>query len=281
MPRIFRTLAPVLVLILLISACAGSGSKAPSYNDSYEPPGDTDYPDNTGGMVRQIIYEINVNLEVADINQGISTISQKANELGGYVASSVQDAGNKSPTARITFRIPQAKYQEFLAYVKSQGTSNWEAINSTDVTEEFVDLEARLANRKAHEERLLAILNQTGTFDELLSLERELARIREDIEVIQGRLRFLGERTAMAKVEIFLTQAPGETDIPGVKPVGLRETLRRALRALVTSFTLFLDVLSFLLIAIAALLPFAIPVALILLFIYYRRRRRKNTSKEM
>lgn len=275
MSRIIRFLVPVLALLLLFSACSSSrGNPAISDEDYSGPPGsENSYPDND---LRQVIYEIYLSLEVDDVEKSIDALGKRAVDLGGYISASNHYASH--PSAEITFRIPQANYPKFLAFARELGEPGRETVNSTDVTEEFVDLEARLANRLAHEERLLQMIEQTARIEELLEVERELARIREDIEVIQGRLRYLEERTAMAKIEIHLTQLAGETDIPGLGPMGIRETLRRSLKALINSSTLFLDFLSYLAIAVAAVLPFAIPFAVITIIIV--RGRRKKKAKE-
>lgn len=285
MTRILRALALILIIILVAAGCS-----APSSAD-YDKGADTDYGNDglapaeytndeagTGQREQQVIYEAYLDVSVADINETVQDLNRRASELGGYVADSVRDTSSEKPSARISYRIPQAKYPDFLAYVREQGEPGKESVYSTDVSEEFVDLEARLENRKLHEERLLQMLTQTGDLSDLLAVERELARIREDIEIIEGRLRYLSERVAMARVEISLDQLPGETDIPGMKPIGLRETLRRSMRALISSCTAFLDVISFLFIVLAAVLPFAIPVALVVWLIIHRRRKNKAKS---
>lgn len=280
----FRGLIFVLIIALAASACS-SGN-----NDSMAPPGDYDQgneapgnnDDSTSGdrfIERKVIYEALLSVTVPNVDKAIRDLNGKAGDLGGYVANSNQDNARDLPTARITYRIPQARYTDFMAYARTLGEPGTEWVDSTDVTEEYVDLEARLANRRIHEERLLAMLSKTESVEDLLAVERELARIREDIEVIEGRLRYLGEKVDLATVTISLSQQPGATEVPGIKPVGISETLRRALKAIVTSATLFLDVLSFLFIAIAALLPFAVPVLATLWLILYLLRKKKKQAQ--
>lgn len=277
------------LIFLLVIALAASACSSGSNKDSMAPPGDYDQGneapsegDFTSGeriVERKVIYEALLSVKVPDVDKAVRDLNGKAADLGGYVADSNRDNARDLPTARITYRIPQARYTDFMAYARNLGEPGTEWIDSTDVTEEFVDLEARLTNRLVHEERLLAMLSKTESVEELLAVERELARVREDIEVIEGRLRYLGEKVDMATVTISLSQQPGATEVPGIKPVGISETLRRALKAIVTSATLFLDVLSFLVIAIAALLPFAVPVLAILWLIFYLRRKKKKQAQ--
>lgn len=281
MVRFFRALALGLALLLLVGACsAGSSDKAgydPQDSNSEAPYNGEDYGK---GSPRQVIYQASLDVSVADLNSSIVALSQKAAALGGYIANSYRDNSREKPSARISFRIPQARYQEFLQYAREQGEPGQEKVDSTDVTEEYLDLEARLANRRVHEERLLELFTQSGSIEELLAVERELARVREDIEIIEGRLRYLTDRVSMATVEIQLIQKPGETEVPGLKPVGIGETLRRSLRALINSSTLFLDILSYIFIILAALLPFAVPIGLVIWLIFRLRRRSKSPSQE-
>ena len=74
------------------------------------------------------------------------------------------------------------------------------------------------------------MLGKAETVEELLFVEKELARVREDIEVIEGKLRYLSQMVEMATVTVYLTEDPGVTEVPDLKPVGIRETLRRALK---------------------------------------------------
>lgn len=275
----------VLSIALAASACS-SGSKdslAPGNRDdgNETPGGDYDYTPGEPTKIseRKVIYEALIAVTVADMEKAVRDINAKAAELGGYVANSVRDNSTDFPTARITFHIPQARYTDFMAFARGLGEPGTERIDSADVTEKYVDLEARLANRLVHEERLLAILSKTGTVEELLSVERELSRVREDIEVIEGQLRYLREKVALATVTVSLSQKPGATEVPEMKPIGVKETLRRALKAVVTSSTLFLDVISYLLIITAALLPFTIPVLAILWLILYLRRKKKKQAQ--
>lgn len=270
-----RWLAIILVLILVLSGgCSASkdyhGPGDGSSGDS-ENPGEGDFP-------RQVIYNVWLNLRVDNLERAVNLLAQEASSKGGFISESTRDNSRDEPWARITYRIPQDHYPAFLAYARGLGIPGQETVASTDVTEEYIDLEARLFNRRRHEESLANMYAQAKTVDELIQVERELARVREEIEVIEGRLRYLREKVALATVQITLTQQAGATEIPGLKPVGIGETLRRAGRAIVTSSTLFLDFLSFLVVAIAAILPFVLPLALVVFFLLRARRKRKTSA---
>jgi hypothetical protein len=279
MARLSRALALVLVVLLFAVACAASGpGKSYDSDENYSSaaPSDDAGESVTGGAVRHVIYEAWLTVTVKDVNTAVDQLAQRAAVVGGYISGSVRDNNPEQPSARITYRVPQAEYEGFLSFARSLGKEGRESIRSTDVTEEYVDLEARLASRQLHEERLVSMFARANTINELITIESELARVREEIERLQGRLRYLSENIAMSTIEVTLAQVQGETQIPGLGPIGLPETLRRALKALVNSSTLFLDILSFIIVTIFALLPFAIPVGLVVFLLLRRRRRSKN-----
>jgi hypothetical protein len=80
-------------------------------------------------------------------------------------------------------------------------------VTAEDVTEEFVDSQARLRNLKKTEERLVAHLSRTGKLSDTLLVEKELTRVRQEIEQIEGRLRFLSHRIAFSTITLTLSEA--------------------------------------------------------------------------
>lgn len=280
MTRKYLALSLILILAITLTACSSrSPAFDPGGNKGSEFPGEPSSAVPSENPQRKVIYEATLQVSVANLDSAIRALADKAGEYGGYVANSNRDNTGEPPRAYLTCRIPQNRYLDFLGFARSLGEPGNESVDSTDITEEFVDLEARLINRRAHEERLLAMLAEAKNVEELLAVERELSRVREDIEVLEGRLRYLGDKVDLAKVTISLRQEYGPTEVPAVKPVGFSETMRRALKAIVKSFTLFLDVLSYFVIILAALLPFAIPaLAVLWLAIYLSRRKKKGTQ---
>lgn len=268
-----------LVLSLVASACSSPASeKASDYEPGTTPPGEYTNTADEQASERKVIYTAYLTVAVKDVDKAVQDLEAKTTSLGGYISESNRNHNTETPTASITFRIPRAEYMEFLAFARSLGEFGTEKTDTTDVTEEYIDLDARLANRLVHEERLLDMLSKAKTVEELLFVEKELARVREDIEVLEGKLRYLSQKVEMATVTVYLTEDPGVTEVPGLKPVGIRETLRRAMKAVVTSATVFLDLLSYIVIAIAALLPFALPIAIIVGLILLFRRKKKQAQ---
>jgi hypothetical protein len=122
-------------------------------------------------------------------------------------------------------------------------------VSAQDVGEEYVDLTARAVNARRLEERLLDILGtRTGKLQDVLSVERELARVREEIERIDGRLRYLKTRASLSTLSVALHEPPPVIASSGRNPVA--EAFRQAWRN-------FVGVLA----GSIALLGYAVPVA--------------------
>jgi hypothetical protein len=170
-------------------------------------------------------------IEVEKIDPAVLRIRQLAAQVGGYITNSSMSGGrDQIRQATVEIKIPSARYDQAVGSLSSIG--KLETVNSTaqDVGEEFVDVTARVTNSRRLEERLLNLLaNRTGKLDEVLRVERELARVREAIERYEGRLRYLSTRAAMSTLTITVHEpAPILGSDPGQNPIGA--ALRRAWR---------------------------------------------------
>ncbi|HXF83004.1 MAG TPA: DUF4349 domain-containing protein, partial [bacterium] len=125
---------------------------------------------------------------------------------GGFVAASSTSRADRTPQGAFTVRVPAARFSAVLLEVERLGTVESRRVSGQDVTEEFVDLQARLRNLERHESRLQSFMDRATRVGDLLAIERELARVRGEIEVLTGRLRFLEHQVALATVEVALRQ---------------------------------------------------------------------------
>src|SRR2546427_152119 len=127
----------------------------------------------------------------------------------GYVSDtheSVDELGRRS--AVITLRVPFGQFDRSLEQVEALGKVQEKQVTAEDVTEEFVDSQAKLRNLQRTEGRLLEHMNRTGRLPDILLVEKELNRVRGEIEQLQGRLRFLAHRLAYSTLAVTLSQAP-------------------------------------------------------------------------
>ena len=153
---------------------------------------------------QRIIYSCVIGLVVEDYHQFESQLPNLIRKFGGFVASSDTDRQYKDQQRGVwVVRIPVQNYAGFLSGIGGIGFAESRSENATDVTEEYIDLEARIGNKQRLEDRIVKMLEErTGKLSEVLDIERELARMREEIERMQGRLRFLKDRSSMATVTL-------------------------------------------------------------------------------
>ena len=160
---------------------------------------------------RKIIYNARVDLVTEDLNAAESKLLALVESKKAYVADSDR-SGSAGSVRRGSWkvRVPVEAYDSFLRGAQALGELVSVHADSQDVSEEFFDLEARETAKKVEETRLLKHLtDSTGKLDEILAVERELTRVRSEIERMQGRLRALGNLTTLATVTITVNEIKG------------------------------------------------------------------------
>lgn len=191
---------------------------------------------------------------------------------GGYVSSLnefVDGLGRRSVT--IQARVPSDRFDRTVLDLEAMGKVLNKQVTAQDITEEYVDTEARARSLKKTEERLIEHLAKSGVLEDILRVEKELTRVREEIERLDGRLRFLGDRVKYSTITITVQEAPkGETIVPPQTfstAKELSETLRSMVGFLqgVWSRVIWLMVWS----------PFW-PLPAIAAYVVYRRRRARK-----
>jgi hypothetical protein len=168
-------------------------------------------------------------IEVEKVDVAALKIRQLAAQVGGYITnSSISGGHDQIRQATFELKIPGARYDPAVDLLSTIGKVETVTSTAQDVGEEFVDVTARVTNSRRLEERLISLLaNRTGKLDEVLRVERELARVREEIERYEGRLRYLSARVAMSTLTITVHEpAPILGNSPGENPIAA--ALRRA-----------------------------------------------------
>lgn len=222
-----------------------------------------------GGGERKVIYSAFLSLTVNSVDEAMASIKSKAESMGGYLESMSSSVGNYK-TGVITVRVPVDQFYQFLEWCKGLGSLKNEEVNGYDVTMEYTDLEARLNSLKATEQRYLEILGQAKTVDEILKVEKELSRIRSEIESLEGRLRYLEHHVEMATITVELEEEKPTRPIPIMPEIDWREVLARSMSAMVRVAT-GLIVIAFALVPLAVV---ATPAYILL------RRRKKKLEAE-
>jgi hypothetical protein len=143
-------------------------------------------------------------LEVASVDATLARLHALTREAGGYTTRETRSRDiQRVNQGQVDCRVPAGKLDSLTAALKSLGTLESLALSASDVTEEYVDLEMRLRNARALEARLLALIERpTNKLSDLLEVERELARVRGEIDQMEGRRRFWDNRVAFSALSV-------------------------------------------------------------------------------
>lgn len=168
---------------------------------------------------RLIIKTGNLSLLVTNVRESVGKIHELAESMGGFITnSSISEIEEKEGQLRatVTLRVPAEKFGETLETLKNAAVKvKSENITGQDVTEEYTDLQSRLANLEATEEQLLQIMKRAGVIKDVLEVQRELNNVRGQIEQTKGRIKYLEESAKLSSVTVYL--ATEEEELPIVE----------------------------------------------------------------
>ena len=222
------------------------------------------------GFGRSVIRTARVAVEVEQYDAAVRRLLDIAEGAGGFIADSSYSEVEGRPQGEFTLRVPAGQFAAAIKEVEAAGVVRQRQISAQDVTEEFVDLDARRRNLERHEQQLLSFMDRATKVTDLLALEQELSRVRGQIEQIAGRMRYLSHNVEMASITVALSERA-----KAVKPQGLWDlggTISRIERAFITGVQQVFTVAERVLVLGATLLPFA-AVALVSWVVFRRTRR--------
>jgi len=231
-----RVMAVCIALVVVLTSMAAACAAAPSF-----PPGlpDEDFPDGVpsdpsppiptptpapspprddlddgealppdSAAERMVVRSGFMEIVVDDVGSTAQAVGRIAGTMGGYiVSSSVYQEGGRT-FGSVVIRVSADRFDSSLSAIREMAVEvARETTSSTDVTEEYIDLAARKRNLERTEQQLLELMEQAGTVDELLNVQRELTRVRGEIEQLEARIRYLEQTSAMSLIEVFLREA--------------------------------------------------------------------------
>ena len=178
---------------------------------------------------RLVIRTGQAGIEVDSLEPALDLLRMTAARIGGFVGNAnVQTGRNQVRQATVEIKVPAGRFDDLTDGLRPLGRVEFLNVGAEDVSEEFVDLTARTANARRMEERLLELLaTRTGKLQDVLSVERELARVREEIERMEGRLRYLKTRSQLSTLSVAMHEPPPlVSSTPGRNP--LAQAVREA-----------------------------------------------------
>ncbi len=212
-------------------------------------------------------------VEVRHVDDAVLRVRQAAQQLGGFVANTaLRNGRDEQPSASLEVRVPTAQFDELMSGLKAFGKVESVSANAEDVGEEYVDLGARAANARRVEARLVEMLaSRTGKLSDVLTVEQELARVRQEIERHDARMRWLERRASLSSFSITLHEPLALIDRTTNGP--LAEALAEACRRL-------LGVIAWFIAALGVVVPVGLALggAYVVVARVRRTRRRGDAS---
>jgi hypothetical protein len=241
-----------------------------------------------------IVVNKTVRVETSSVDAAIARIRTLTARAGGDIATLQVSTSADQPiypqplngqtdtadssvplTALVVVRVPKSTYGDFVAGVVALGDVVYQSESAEDVTQQHVDMQARLGNLQAEEARLRALFNRATSVKDTLAVEQDLTRVQGDIESLQAQINYLENQAALATVTIELA-APAPIVSPSGYDWGIRQALTDSIRAFVSTMNGLIVVLG----PVLALLAFVgLPLLLIAWLVRSLLRRRRAASE--
>ncbi len=220
----------LFAIMFFLTSCSGSGARnnmdndnMPSYDRSESFGIQSNAPNTMAQADTTTTYELkddsNVNgtfndpslkiikngklfVETKDINNALITVTDKISKVNGYIQSLNSEKINVSLIAR----IPSDKFDGFMNESNEFGNIVSKSIFTEDISDTYFDTDARIKSLKIQEQRLLDLLSKGGDLKYLLEVENELARVRTEIEQLEGKIRYYDNKISYSTVEINIRE---------------------------------------------------------------------------
>ncbi len=237
---------------------------------------------------RLIIRTGNISIDVEDtieVQEEIEAIVQRYADAGAFVVSSSESGnrGDRQPSISMAIRVPSSEFEIVMDEIAGLGVEvNFREQSGQDVTEEFVDLQARIESLEIARDRLLEIIEEAQTTEELLLAEQQLTQREAELESLKGRAQFLQESAQLSSISVQLE--PFILNQPIDNRWNPSVTVRRAVDGFIDGFQGLVD---FLIIFLISVLPFLVVFGGILYFVIRvvvrlaRRRRARKPAEEI
>lgn len=158
---------------------------------------------NETNISRKLIKNGHIVFETENLVRTKNNIILLVNNYKGYIASDSQNEYNNRINYRLNIRIPVQSFDSIVSKISKEViTLDSKEISISDVTAEFLDIESRLKNKKELENKYLQILKKANNVKDILDVERELGKLREDIEATEGRLKYLQNQVSFSTLNI-------------------------------------------------------------------------------
>ena len=279
------------VILLATFGCSGAADQASSRSttaakDSMSPASleasganQKDAPQEAKlAFPRKIIYTGDIRLVCENLDVASEKLESRIKDFGGYISNASKN-GNRGSNRESTWtiRIPSGQFDRFIKFSTTIGELQTNNRQAQDVSEEYYDADARLKNKKIEEARLVELLRHaTGKLSEILTVEKEISRVREEVERIEGRLRFLRNQTDLSTITVTIQE------VKNFQPDGPPTIKTQVARTFDGSIEAMKNVGIGLLLFVVAILPWVLPIVFVAYLIVRRQRApmKKNVGTD-
>lgn len=184
---------------------------------------------------KKIIKIGSMNLKVESTDEALEKVSVIAEANGGEIFSSdFSQYKNNVKSGNITVKVPADNFEKTFAEIKKVASLVvHESISGQDVTEQYIDLKAQLSNRQAEEQSFLKIFERAQKIEDVLAVTAQLARVRGNIEQLQGKIKFLESQTDMSTISIHVSEDENITIVDSWRPWQIvKESVNSLLKSL-------------------------------------------------
>lgn len=219
---------------------------------------------------KKLIKTADIRYQVLDIESSYEKVKKIVSDSNGVIFTSNQENYSYQISYNLVIRVENNKFEGLVeSLVSIADFVNSKQINTQDVTEEFVDISARLNAKKKIEERYIEILKQAKSIEEILEVEKKLGEIREEIDATEGRLRYLSNQVSLSTIRLSFYQTI-EQENNAISP----GFFSRVGKGLNSGWDIFLDFL----VSLSYIWPFIILTIIIIYIIkvLIKRRRKKK-----
>ena len=172
-------------------------------------------PQADAGLVvdseRQVISRASLDVEVTDVSAAITRLRALIESVGGFIEQVSTSGGPNPESGYASVRVPSERFLDALDSIERLGKPLGQSLGQQDVTGEVIDLEARLRSELRTEESLLKLLDRAVSVSDVLTVERELSRVRANVERLQGQIDFISKSVALATITVTFSLPPNFT----------------------------------------------------------------------
>lgn len=275
----FKILAYIVVVVtIVLSSCSAEHSNK-TY-ESYAAQNDLSEPEGKGGEAvteqqniiteRKLIKEGNITFETENVQKTKELIFKSLKELNAYVANENTYTYSDKQECRIVIRVPAGQFDALLSNISNIASKiDSKNVDVLDVTEEYIDIEARIKTKKELENRYKEILKQANKVEEILSIEKEIGQLRTEIEAVEGRMRYLKDKIGYSTLTVTFYQKVNAA-------FGFSLKLTQGIKNGWTNLLWFM-------IGLVNIWPFILLILLIVYFtrLYVKRKKPNKQSKQV